>query len=187
VSAAPRLRHYLLPMALMVFCNVPAVALDLPTRKPGLWELKVVSVSLAPAKPPPLIAEHCIDAETDRLMNITGDSMRPDTCSKPEVRKVGSTVVVDSVCEPVPGHTMSMHAIIAGEFDSAYTVKFTSKQEGPGGKPIPGIPANEATIEAKWLGPCKPGQRPGDMIMSDSKTNVRDLQKPPPGGPGQKR
>jgi hypothetical protein len=189
------MRNCLLPIAFAVLCNGPASALDLPARRPGLWELKLTLESLAAAKLPPVIAEHCIDAETDKLMNITGGSMRPDTCSKPDVQKVGSTVVVDSVCQLAPGLTMRSHAVIAGDFSSAYTVKLTSKQEGPEGKPISGIPANEAmTIEAKRLGQCKPDQRPGDMIMAGRKTNVRDVQNPPgmpgatrPGAPAQKK
>ena len=34
------------------------------------------------------------------------------------------------------------------------------------------------TIEAKWLGPCKADQKPGDMIMgSGMKMNINDLGK----------
>jgi hypothetical protein len=38
------------------------------------------------------------------------------------------------------------------------------------------------TMAAKWLGPCKSDQRPGDMIMANgTKINVLDMQKR--GGP----
>ncbi len=33
------------------------------------------------------------------------------------------------------------------------------------------------TIEAKWLGACKAGQRPGDIMMGNGmKMNIRDMQ-----------
>ena len=40
------------------------------------------------------------------------------------------------------------------------------------------------TIEAKWTGPCKSDQKPGDVIMPNGmKMNVGDLQKGmPPAG-----
>jgi hypothetical protein len=34
------------------------------------------------------------------------------------------------------------------------------------------------TINAKWLGPCKPGQKPGDIVMPGGmKINPQDYQK----------
>src|ERR1700704_6069298 len=125
---------------------------------------------------PPVTAEHCIDAETDRLMNITGGSMQPEMCSKQDVQKEGSTFVANSVCEMGP-MKMRWRAVLSGDFNSAYTVKTTMKQDG---KPVQGIPAEDAmTIDAKWIGACKPDQKPGDMIMAGRKTNVRDLQNVP--------
>jgi hypothetical protein len=46
--------------------------------------------------------------------------------------------------------------------------------------------ATHMKIAATWLGPCKKGQRPGDMIMGNGMTmNILDLQKgiPPHGMP----
>jgi len=44
----------------------------------------------------------------------------------------------------------------------------------------------QMTIEAKWAGPCKTNQKPGDIIMANGmKMNVTDMQKgAPPGAPG---
>ena len=43
--------------------------------------------------------QHCIDADTDKLMNSMGGGMRKDVCSKQDVQRVGNTIVVDSVCK----------------------------------------------------------------------------------------
>ena len=75
--------------------------------------------------------------------------------------------------------------VVTGDFNSAYVVKVNSKRSG--GPAAPGMPAEtNMTIEAKWLGPCKPGQKAGDMILpGGQKINVLDLQKfQMPGGPG---
>jgi hypothetical protein len=85
---------------------------------------------------------------------------------------------MDSVCKSDMGTTTS-HAVITGNFDSAFTVKMSSTTEG--GKPRAGMPANHSsnmTVQAKWLGACKAGQKPGDIMMPNGiKMNVMDLQK----------
>jgi hypothetical protein len=99
------------------------------------------------------------------------------TCSKQDVQRSGNTITVDSVCDIGVG-TATSHAVVSGSFDSAYTVKVTSKREG--GPAVPNIPAEtNMTIEAKWLGACKPDQKPGDMVMGNGmKMNIHDI----PGG-----
>ena len=68
--------------------------------------------------------------------------------------------------------------MVSGDFNSAYTVKMTSKREG--GPAIPGRSAigdTSMTLEAKWLGACKADQKPGDIIMAGGrKTNILDLK-----------
>ncbi len=70
---------------------------------------------------------------------------------------------------------------MSGDFNSAYTIKITSKREG--GLAIPNMPAEtQITIEAKWTGPCKAGQKPGDVIMANGmKMNVNEMPKVPGG------
>ena len=51
----------------------------------------------------------------------------------------------------------------------------TSHSEGgPAGAPRD----TTTTIEAKWLGACKPDQKPGDIVMPGGfKMNVKDMEK----------
>jgi len=159
-----------------LFAAVPltsATALDLPARKPGLWEISMV---MEGRNVPPRVSQNCIDAATDKVMSSLGSDMR--TCSKQDVQKSGGTLTVDSVCK-VGDATVTSHSVVTGDFNSAYSVKLTSKREG--GPPIPGMtPGAETqmTIQAKWLGACKADQKPGDMIMPNGmKINIVDMQK----------
>jgi len=183
------MRRWLPSLAFALIVAAPAAAADLPARKPGLWELKM---AFEGGNLPAQTAEHCIDAETDKLMSATGGSVVQEMCSKPDIQKTGDTITVDSTCKIGPFSTSS-HAVITGDFNSAYTVKVVSKQEGPA---IPGMPPERTmTIDAKWAGACKADQKPGDMIMAGRKLNVRDLQNLPkmpgaparPGAPAQKK
>ena len=97
----------------------------------------------------------------------------------------------DSVCKTGAAITTT-HGVITGSFDSAYTMKISSRREG--GPAIPGMAAggkSNMTIEAKHVGPCQAGQKPGDIMMGNGmKMNVLDMQKMmgaggamrPPGG-----
>src|SRR5262245_31160462 len=135
-------------VAFALVCAQPAAAVDLPARKPGLWEIKMTSEGHGM---PPSTSEHCVDAETDKLMNSIGGSMRQDVCSKSDMQKVGNTIVVDSVCK-MGQMTITSHSVVSGDFNSAYTVKISSKREG--GPTIPGMPAGDTsniTMDAKWM------------------------------------
>src|SRR4051812_10026222 len=148
------MRRWLPCLAFAFIWAAPAAAADLPARKPGLWELKM---AFEGGNLPAQTAEHCIDAETDKLMSATGGSVVQEMCSKPEIQKTGDTIIVDSTCKIGPFSTSS-HAVITGDFDSAYTVKVVSKQEGPA---LPGMPTERTmTIDAKWAGPARPTRSP---------------------------
>jgi hypothetical protein len=152
-----------------------AHAVDLPARKPGLWEIKM---TFEGRKMPPQVAQHCIDAETDRQMSAIGNSMQGEACSKRDVTSAGGTIVIDSICN-FGGATTMTHGVVSGDFNSAYTVKTESWREG--GAALPGRKPGEPTrmtVAAKWLGACKQGQKPGDIIMQNGmKMNVIDMQK----------
>ena len=167
--------RYAIVFAVACLAIHPASALDLPARKPGLWEMKMVFEG---RNTPPHLSQHCIDAETDKLMSAAGNSMNKDMCSKMDTQKVGNTYVIDSVCKMGPS-TNTTRSVISGDFGSAYTVKLSSATSG--GPNLPGARPDgktEMTMEARWTGPCTAGQKPGDIIMSNGmKMNVRDLQK----------
>jgi hypothetical protein len=163
---------------LLVIFAIPAFALDLPPRKAGLWELKM---TMEGRGMPAQTFQHCIDAATDKAMNDIGGGVRGGQCSKQDMQRAGNTITVDSVCNFGNGTTTS-HAVVTGDFNSAYTVNVSSKREG--GPAIPNLPAeSKMTIAATWTGPCKAGQKPGDIVMANGMTmNILDRQKGLPGG-----
>ena len=127
------MRRWLPSVAFALIWAAPAAAIDMPARKAGLWEIKM---TFEGRNLPPQTVEHCIDAETDKLMSAIGGSMGQDMCSKQDVQKVGNTIVVDSTCKIGP-YATSSHAVVTGDFNSAYTVKVTSKRRG---RQCPGCP-----------------------------------------------
>ncbi|MCA6109872.1 DUF3617 domain-containing protein [Bradyrhizobium cenepequi] len=148
-----------------------ARAVDLPVRKAGLWEMKIMRTGAAT---PEMTMQHCTDETTDKDMSTAVSPMAKDICSQQEIQKTATGYVSDSVCGTA-GVNVTSHAEITGDFNSAYTVKTTSHADrGSAGA----VRDATATIEAKWLGPCKAGQKPGDIIMAGGmKVNVKDMEK----------
>jgi len=168
------MRHVIVIMA-AILTAAPALALDMPTRKAGLWELKM---TFEGRNLPPQTMKHCTDPATDKLMNMNFGGSNEQNCSKQDMSNVGGNIVVDSVCN-FSGMKVTSHAVVTGSFDSAYKVDVTSTRSG--GPAVPGMPAGSNShmiIDAKWLGTCTAGQKPGDVIMANGiSMNVLDMQK----------
>jgi uncharacterized protein DUF3617 len=148
-----------------------AGAVEMPIRKPGLWEMKVLRTG---SSLPEMTMQHCTDETTDKEMSTTFSPMAKEMCSKQDIQKTATGYVSDSVCK-VGAMSITSHSDINGDFNSGYTVKSTSHNEGG--------PANvprdsTTTVEAKWLGACKADQKPGDIVMPGGmKMNVKDMEK----------
>jgi hypothetical protein len=107
---------------LTVIGALPAPAAELPTRKAGLWEVKM---SFENRNVPGQVIQQCIDAATDQMMQSSAGSATQTACTKRDVQRSGSTITIDATCT-VGGKTTNSHSVISGSFDSAYTMTVTS-------------------------------------------------------------
>ena len=158
-------------LGLLALSLVSANAVELPVRKAGLWEMKVLR---AGSQAPDMTMQQCTDETTDKDMSTAMSPIGKEMCSKQNIQKTATGYVTDSVCG-IAGVSIKSHAEITGDFNSGYTVKSTSHSEGgPAGM----ARDSTTTIEAKWLGACKPDQKPGDIIMPGGmKMNIKDMEK----------
>jgi hypothetical protein len=172
----------LIILSAVLLSAAPAIAFDMPTRKAGLWEIKLTFDGRGL---PPVVMKQCTDVGTDKQLNAQYSGAGQGACSQQDVKNSGAGMIFDSVCKFGPTTTTS-HTVVTGSFDSAYTMKVSSTREG--GPPMPGVaPGAETqlTIEGKRLGACEAGQKPGDVIMANGfKINVLDM--PKPGAPPQR-
>ena len=150
--------------------SIPAVSADLPKRKSGLWEITMHREG-APNMGP---MQQCVDQNTDNLMQQKAKDNKQD-CSVMDVKPTGNKVVVHSVCK-MEGSTATTDGVFEGAFDSSY--KGTMKtQFNP---PMHGMSESNMTFDARWLGACKAGQKPGDVIMPNmGGMNINDMMKDP--------
>jgi hypothetical protein len=158
-------------VALAQLAATEARAVEAPVRKAGLWEMKVVRTG---SPMPEMTMQHCTDEATDRDMNTGLAPAAKDVCSRNDLQKTATGYLADSACN-IAGASITSHSEISGDFNSAYSVKTTAHTEnGPSAVPRD----STVTIEAKWLGACKPGQKPGDIVMPGGfKLNIKDAEK----------
>ena len=147
---------------------LPAFGEDTPKRKSGLWEIKT---SAAAANDEARVVQMCIDQHADNITEQAAASAK-QMCSKTDMHRAGDRLTVDSVCK-FGRTTAQTHSVITGNFDSAYRVETTSTYDPP----MSGMKQSNATIDARWLGPCKADQKPGDMILGNGvKININDTK-----------
>lgn len=147
---------------------------DLPTRKAGLWEILLKPES---GGGQPTTMQQCTDEATDKALNTMFNGPGQMPCTQQQASKSGNTLTIDSTCT-IGNMKTTSRAVFTGDFNSAYTVAINSKSEG---SIMPGVPApgeSRMSIEAKWTGPCKADQKPGDIVMPGGiKMNIADMQK----------
>lgn len=166
----PSARGHAVLFVLLIGSATAGYAADLPKRKPGLWEINTRMAGM-PAMGP---IQQCIDQKTDDLLQQQARKEQPN-CSVLEVRPSGNQVTVNSVCK-IQGSTATTDAVFVGSFDSAYKGDMHTRFSPP----LQGTSESKMSLEARWLGPCKPGQKPGDVIMPNAGTvNVNEMMKDP--------
>lgn len=150
-----------------------AFAADIPRRKSGLWEMKTQMEGI-PSQGP---IQMCVDQASDNVLQERAKEQAK--CSVMDVnRGLGGKTTIHSVCQVDAKTTATTDAVITGDFDSGYKsdMKITYNP------PMHGMSTMKMVSEAKWLGPCKAGQRPGDIIMPNmpgGRMNMQDMMNDP--------
>ena len=154
-----------------------AQAQDYPKLKPGLWE--VSSRTSAQAKDePPLRSSMCLDDASAKEMYNASQGMMAGMCSKFEVKRDGNRYLSEATCT-IGQSRMVAKSTMTLSGDASYRIEGTSTYDPP----FMGMKDASTTVDAKHAGPCKPGQKPGDITTATGQTiNIRNLQ-PPPAAP----
>jgi hypothetical protein len=157
-------------LAISLCGALPASADELPVRKPGLWEIKI---KLTGGAAPTAMMRHCTDETVDRKMSTLFNPLAPSPCSKSNVQKEGDHYTVEASCT-ADDKMVKVRSDVSGDFASTYTVVSETKvQDDPDSDPT----LTSMTLEGKYAGNCKWGQKPGDVVMAGGlKVNIKDLE-----------
>jgi hypothetical protein len=129
-----------------------------PAQKPGLWREDVTLGGHTTT------IQICLDATAEAQMSVFGSSIERKLCKlTPIVHAADGSWSNTSTCAFRPAAQKVSRAVVTGSFDSKLHVVTTSP---PGGPVV-------TSMTLTWTGPCKPGQKGGDMILSNgAKVNL---------------
>jgi len=139
-----------------------------PKRRPGLWEVRSAGADALgmPA------TRFCVGDDTDsELAHLDRASGPRGSCSLGTFVRTGDAWVAESVCREGRSTVVS-RAVASGDFQTEYRIDTLVSQgaSGPGGRR-----EDREAVVARWLGPCEPGQRPGDLVIPGMGTlNMED-------------
>jgi len=145
-----------------------------PRRKPGLWE-QHVSLGGTDAVE---TSQICIDDATEQKLSMFGAQVNRNRCKTYQLtRKGDGSWAFSSVCDLGSGGTVTTNGTVTGDFATAYKVR---SQSSTTGAVVPQMNGERTVdIDAAWMGPCKPGQKGGDMTLPNGmKVNLLDLPHP---------
>jgi hypothetical protein len=111
--------------------------------------------------------QQCVGEDTDRAAMAKAEATWLKMgCPKSEPQKLGAAYSYDSSCK-LGASTMKTHSVLTYPSDASIH-SVTTVDSGDG------TAAVTNTSDARWLGPCKPGQKPGDHQVM----NLDELTKP---------
>ncbi len=153
----------------------PAAAdeINLPARKSGEWQI-VMQIGGHT-----ITTQQCVDSSTDKAMMQSSFAKAGEDCSSVKQSQDGGTITIDAKCT-FGGMQTQTHAIVTGDFQSAYTVDAVNDVTGG----PPQMPKHsEMKQNVSWVGACPAGMQPGDIEMPGGmKINLKALQATQPPG-----
>jgi hypothetical protein len=176
------LRPALLALALAM-ATQPALAQDFPKLKPGLWEMER---SAERGAQHPNRMTMCLDDTVQKEMFDMGAGAMKGMCSKHEFKMSGNRGTGDFICD-FGGSRMHSKSTMQMTGNTGYRTEIHTTYDPP----FMGQRETTTVLSARHVGACKPGQRPGDMLLPNGQTlNVRDTMSgaakgsitPPPKG-----
>lgn len=148
-----------------------------PTRKAGLWEVTVRSDDLVlrrqgEVQQKPQTVQMCTNAEAEPVMLFAivpaQQNCRPVNVAR-RTKGQGGGYDINTECY-VHDQRADAHMELRGDLQSVYGGAFSVKYAQ-----TPMANTGRMVFEGRWLGACKPSQRPGDMVLPNGITvNVVD-------------
>ena len=131
---------------------------EFPRRKPGLWEVRGVSAQASGLPPTRFCVGESTDSANSHLDRSVGER---GACSLGAFRRAGTAWLAESVCSETRS-TVTSRAIATGDFETEYRIDTLVTYDPPLG----GVRREDKeAVVANRLGPCAPGQKPGDIVI----------------------
>jgi hypothetical protein len=173
VARAPAVTPAAALLAAVLAAPPALAATEFPTLKSGQWEMTTTS-SAAPANTRKTMV--CLDASTQKQMLDMSQGMQKEMCTKMTMRRDGAKYITDAECR-LGDSVVRSHGVMTMLSDTAYRTEASATFDPPINQDLK---ESKTTVEGKFLGPCRDGMQPGDMLMPNGqKINLNKLPQPP--------
>jgi len=163
------MRTRIVTLACLALVALPAAAQEYPKLKPGLWQLTRTSDRGTPAGG--MTMTICMDEALQKEMWDMGLGAMKGMCTKTDFHISGGKGNGEFVCN-MGGSNMHSKASMVLTGDTGYRTEVDTTFDPP----LNGMAKSHSTVDARYTGACKAGQRPGDMLMPNGQTmNMRDM------------
>ncbi|WP_293369138.1 DUF3617 family protein [Phenylobacterium sp.] len=115
-------------------------------RRAGEWQVTVTPSSGRPNPPKNFCYPEGSAADFTKRMG---------NCAKHDIHTVGNQHTVDAECS-VGTRQSKVHMVITSHGSNAYH----AEMEMSVSPPMPGLSSTRMSEDARWLGPCTPGEKP---------------------------
>jgi hypothetical protein len=146
----------------LVFGTIAALAIgpaaaqlppDMPRPDPGLWQ---IATKISQMGGIGMGFRMCVDESIDELMMQADEA----PCTEQSYRRDGDRIVFNAVCQ-AEGSEARIEGVFSGDFTRAYQGDIVTTYSPP----LHGMSRVEMNVDARWSGPCPPGQKPGEVIL----------------------
>lgn len=145
---------------------------DLPLRKAGLWELQTQTDEGRGPREQRLTM--CIGDEMERKTVSASGAEYRSSCEKYEVKKTAGATTVDATCT-VDMRQTTTHTELAGDFQTAFSVKIESRTSGFAPRAQGGQPVNvqrNIVQNGRYLGESCGDLQAGEAKAADGRTVI---------------
>ena len=147
-----------------------AYAADPPVLKSGLWEVtRASSQRDSQAR----LTMMCLDDSVQAAMREFSMGVAKEMCTQNERRVEGNRMTVKATCKLGPT-TMKTESVMIFNGNSSYHTEGSASYDPP----FMNMTEAKSTIDGKWVGPCKAGQAPGDIVTETGEAiNIKQMMK----------
>jgi hypothetical protein len=146
-----------------------ALAAEPPVLKSGLWEVTRNSATTPPDRRS--VTTMCLDESVQAQMREFGMGATKEMCSQNERSFAGNKMTMSATCQLGPT-TMKTNSVMTFNSNTSYHMDGTATYDPP----MMNMKESRTSIDAKWVGPCRAGQQPGDVTLENGQTvNIKQM------------
>ena len=145
-----------------------ALAAEPPVLKSGLWEVFRTTTQQPDRK---IQTTMCLDDSVQAQMREFGMGVAKEMCTQNPPNVEGNKMTVSATCKLGPT-TLKSLSVTTFNGNASYHMDSSATYDPPLGS----MADMKMSIDAKWVGPCKAGQLPGDMTLETGQTvNIKQM------------